>query len=361
MTSTALTVQQGGAVSIRDGFTEEQISLVKTTIMPGASTSELELFLMQCKRTGLDPFMKQIYSISRSTKQKDGSYKDVFQTQISIDGFRVIAERSGEYCGQTIPLFCGDDGIWKDVWLESKPPRACKLGIYRKGFSEPLYRVALWENYAQLNYKGELAPMWKKMPANQLAKCCEALGLRAAFPNDLGGLHTPDEAAAVAYVNNVEDSETGEITKPTPNKGIDSLLDRLPPDQDTVDTTSAPLSVTENAQTTEQAETPEPAPEERITSIKNKLTELKWTKQVVIDTLGVYKVPGLWTHDDCDKLKHWCDAHEVLSSADSATGEIVDTVSTSVESAPVSETVLTAGGSLTYLPSSSAMAVHSIT
>ena len=171
----------------------EQIELIKRTICAGASEDELGFFLAICNRTGLDPFARQVYLIERKFKDQYGNWQSKKETQTSIDGFRVIAERSDKYVGQDGPFWCGEDGVWKDVWLENKPPMAAKVGILKSTFKQPIYSVAKWESYVQLMKDGEPKSVWKKMPDLMLAKCAEALALRRAFPNDLSGLYTGEE------------------------------------------------------------------------------------------------------------------------------------------------------------------------
>lgn len=173
-----------------DELSTEQVALIKDTICRGSTDEELKLFIAVCNRSKLDPFKRQIYAI----KSWDSvARREVLRTITSIDGFRVIAERSGDYAGQTKTEWCGEDGKWVDVWLAKKPPAAARIGVHRRGFVEPLYAVARFDSYAKRTKEGAPMANWGSMPDIMIAKCAEALALRKAFPDDLSGLYTQEE------------------------------------------------------------------------------------------------------------------------------------------------------------------------
>jgi phage recombination protein Bet len=174
-------------------YKKEILDLIKSTVASELTEQEFKLFLYQCTRTGLDPLCRQIHPIKRNSNNKNK-----MSIQIGIDGMRIIAERTNKYLGQVGPWWCGEDGIWKDVWLSSGSPVAAKVGILREGFKEPIYAVARFSSYCQSDYNGKLTHVWAKMGDIMIAKCAEALGIRKAFPHDLSGLYITEEMQQIA-------------------------------------------------------------------------------------------------------------------------------------------------------------------
>lgn len=201
-------------------FSRDQEGIIRRMYAPGTSDDEFAVFLYVCKATGLNPLARQIHAMKRN---QDGESRLTIQT--GIDGFRIVAERTGKYAGQTSPEWCGDDGQWRDVWTSKTPPVAARVGVLMRGFVGPLYGVAHYAEYVQRKRDGTPNRMWKTMPANQLAKCAEALALRKSAPQELSGIYTTDEmgqADNVATATGVGGT-TATIAEPTfpvdPHKG----------------------------------------------------------------------------------------------------------------------------------------------
>lgn len=169
-------------------FTEEQKQLIRDSFANGASDAEFAVLLEVARARRLNPLLKQIHFVQRWDSEK---HRMVWASQVSIDGLRALAERTGLYQGQDEPEFVDNpDGTLK----------VCKVRVWRKDWPRPAVGVAYWNEYVQTTrdkQTGKTRPtaMWSRMPHVMLAKCAEALALRKAFPEDMAGLYTTDEMA----------------------------------------------------------------------------------------------------------------------------------------------------------------------
>jgi phage recombination protein Bet len=181
---TTLAVRDHAPLTVRmpDEFGEEHRAIVKEAYAPGASDVEFDVLWRGAKSRGLDPIKKQIHFVSRYDPAKD---KNVWSSQVAIDGFRSIAEATGLYDGQDEPTFTRDP--------VSGGVTEARVRVYRKDISRPFVGVALWDEFVQTKKNGDPTYMWMKMPHHMLAKCAEALALRKAFPEQLSGLYSDDE------------------------------------------------------------------------------------------------------------------------------------------------------------------------
>lgn len=161
-------------------FNREIIDLIKATVAPSLTDTELQLYLYTAQRMNLDPLARQIYAVKRAGRMT---------IQTGIDGFRVIANRSG-LAGIDEAIHDSDD---------AEHPKWSKVTVYRMidGQRIPYTATARWDEYAVRDNA-----MWKRMPYLMLDKCAEALALRKGFPAELSGVYTTDEMMQAGDMKN---------------------------------------------------------------------------------------------------------------------------------------------------------------
>lgn len=168
-------------------FDQKQIDILKNSICRGVSNDEFEIFLMACRKTQLDPFMKQIYAVKRPAKKPDGTWGETMTIQTGIDGYRLIAERTGRYVPGPEPTYAYD-GEGRVLSATAYIKKQTSDGTWHT-----VSETAYMEEYCQRKKDGGLMGLWANMPRTMLSKCAEAKVLRKAFPAEMSGVYTKEE------------------------------------------------------------------------------------------------------------------------------------------------------------------------
>lgn len=168
-------------------FNSKQIEILKNSICKGVTDDEFEVFLMACAKTQLDPFMKQIYAVKRKSKRADGTWGETMTIQTGIDGYRLLAERTGCYAPGPEPTY----GYDNEGRLQSAT--ACIKKQTRDGTWHTISASAYIDEYMQKTRDGQPMGMWANMPRTMLSKCAESQALRKAFPAEMSGIYTKEE------------------------------------------------------------------------------------------------------------------------------------------------------------------------
>lgn len=262
-------------------FNQEQLDVIKRSIAKGTTDEEFQLFIATCTRTGLDPFMRQIYPVKRWDSREK---KEVMAIQVGIDGMRLIAERTEKYAGQDAAEWLDENGQWSEVWTGiGEFPVAARVSVYRKDWgNRKATAVCRWDSYAQyFGNPAKLSPTWDKMPDVMLAKCAESLAIRKAFPAEMsalvaatgGGSYDPAYDPELA-----QEEQEPRIEAPDAIEG-EVIQHGATPQDGTEQSISVPVSTPASDGTTTTAATPPAdsprASEEQLAAIRDWQESLK--------------------------------------------------------------------------------------
>ncbi|MGL5912260.1 MAG: phage recombination protein Bet [Phycicoccus sp.] len=167
-------------------------------------------------RSGLDPFRKQLYGLI---------IKGRFVIVTGIDGFRGVAARNG-HVGTDDAKHTYDENDTAQRFPRTSTVTVRRL---RNGVVGEYTATARWHEYARtkVNDKGVKVPdgNWLTMPHTMLDKCAEALALRKAFTETLGGLYERDELNSAGRAEQVRPSSAKELLAPAPEPEQDDAID----------------------------------------------------------------------------------------------------------------------------------------
>lgn len=213
----AIQQQQLPAHITARGVNLAQWNTLCDSLYPGAKADSVLMVLDYCKARGLDPMKKPCHIVPISVKSGDGwSYRDVIMP--GIYEYRITAHETGEYLGHSEPEYGSEVnafGVMAPEWCRMVIKRWHKQSDREIEFPVTVYFrevvATKWDKEAKEHLAND---RWRRAPIQMLTKCCEAAGLREAFPGQLGGTSTDDEMYGREIVNVTPVAQSGQSGSP---------------------------------------------------------------------------------------------------------------------------------------------------
>jgi phage recombination protein Bet len=204
-------------------------------------------------RLRLDPLKKQVVPIVFNKRELDANtgrwgnfpYLTLITT---IDGYRAIADRTGNYRPDNkTPRYMHDESA-KNPDTNPLSIVSCEVSVFKFAHGEwhEHPAIAYWDEYVPLKKVGrngkpsneglqdegdagdereviDWGTQWGRRPRGQIAKCAEALALRRAWPEDLSGTYIEEEMDRAKIV----DGEYVDVTasEAAENAAVERRLD----------------------------------------------------------------------------------------------------------------------------------------
>lgn len=204
-------------------WSSERVELIKRTICPrGIGEDEFALFIEQCKRSGLDPLLKEAFCVARrqnAGNREKPNWVTRYEFQPSEAGMLARAERFPDFKGIQASAVYAEDEIIVDqgkgeVVHRFNPAKrkGSLVGAWARVVRDGKLPVVVWLDFA--GYVQQ-TPLWAKIPTTMIEKCARVAALRKAYPEAFGGLYVREEMPA-------EEFEPAQA-EPAPSHGYEVL------------------------------------------------------------------------------------------------------------------------------------------
>ncbi|TDL50925.1 RecT protein [Paenibacillus dendritiformis] len=220
--SKSTAVQSINTQAVVGGFSQSELDTLKSTIAKGTSNEQFALFVQTCARSGLNPFLNQIYCIVYN-----GKNGPVMSIQIAVEGIVALAKKHPQYKGFIAAEIRQNDHFKAKIHtgeVEHEPDvmnPGETIGAYCIAYRENAPNVLVIVRRDQVEHllKGRNGDMWRDYFDDMIVKHA----IKRAFKRQFGIEVSEDEHVEPNSLENTPSYEpparrdiTAEVVESTP-------------------------------------------------------------------------------------------------------------------------------------------------